>query len=586
MEDMGRLQDNQYSALQQSTRKRPSTAKKIEDREKDESKLQATFCPPLDPSLIQAIWNDSFNYATSFDILSSLAKEADQTLDQQDVLASMEQLDLGSETTTTTATDTTTESEEENINFLFNCFPTFPLQDLVDALKSQDNDIEKATDILLNREFIQQVERQGDIIEPSKKNGIRVTPTTKKKVKPKQKSSTLWTSGQLPGVGISQGHTSNPAVQSQNMREIMAREEEDAYADMATMPFNVWHQYDTTISNLERYFPRVPKSTIAACVQHCRGNVIASVKSIMKRHPEGKPERELTWSLIKDSNHVKQELEIIMVDRTPDDIARVALGVVISCKDQNKTLDQMVQMGIEHFLSFDVNQLALEARLQKMTKEADMIRAKQKKQNVPVIPEYLLIHNKRDYTEDDPEECRDIAMQLIMERNELFRKAAAAYRQAKNKGPGEGGVAFFYSDNARQIDSRAKDWNMRAARATVRGHRLRQNDDHLLDLHGLTVAEAQVVVREGVNQWYSRSQMQSCKSFSRTSICRIGNIVNVARRQCRSLKIITGVGKHSQYGESKLLPSTLKILRQEGWLFDMPNPGCIFVKGAKPTNSK
>ncbi|KAF1802568.1 hypothetical protein FB192DRAFT_1378725 [Mucor lusitanicus] len=562
---MGRLQDNQYSALPQPRRKRTNKAKEKQDRQQDEAKLQAAFCPPLDPSLIQAIWNDSFNYDSSFEILSSLAKEADQTLDQQDVMTSMEQLDLGGSETTAT----TTESEDENINFLFTCFPTFPLQDLVDALKSQDNDVEKATDVLLNREYIQQVERQGDIIEPAKAHSkTKNTNSAKKKVKAKPKTSTVWSSGQLPTVGISQGHTSHPAAQSQNMREIMAREEEDAYLDMATVPFNVWHQYDVTVKELQHYFPKVPNYTIAACVQHCRGNVIASVKAIMEKHPDEKPEHELMWACVKDLNHVKQELEAIMVDRTPQDVARVALGVIISCKDQNKTLDQMVQMGIEHFLSFDVNQLALEARLQKMAKESELIRAKQKQREMPVIPEYLLMNNQTDYVEDDPEECRDIAMQLIMERNELFRKAAAAYRQAKNKGPGEGGIAFFYSDNARQIDSRAKDWNMRAARATVRGHRLRQNDDHLLDLHGLTIAEAQVLVREGLNQWYSRSQMQS------------------SRLQFKPLKIITGVGKHSQYGESKLLPSTLKILKKEGWLYDMPNPGCIYVKGIKPTNGK
>jgi hypothetical protein len=47
------------------------------------------------------------------------------------------------------------------------------------------------------------------------------------------------------------------------------------------------------------------------------------------------------------------------------------------------------------------------------------------------------------------------------------------------------------------------------------------------------------------------------------------------------LKIITGAGKHSQYGEAKLLPATLKILRKEGWEFDMPHRGCIYVKGVK-----
>jgi hypothetical protein len=43
--------------------------------------------------------------------------------------------------------------------------------------------------------------------------------------------------------------------------------------------------------------------------------------------------------------------------------------------------------------------------------------------------------------------------------------------------------------------------------------RIKQNDDHLIDLHGLTVAEAQVLIKEAVTQWWSRSQMQSCKSL-------------------------------------------------------------------------
>lgn len=55
--------------------------------------------------------------------------------------------------------------------------------------------------------------------------------------------------------------------------------------------------------------------------------------------------------------------------------------------------------------------------------------------------------------------------------------------------------------------------------------------------------------------------------------------MKAAHRQFKPLKIITGVGKHSQYGESKLLPATTKLLKREGWLFEMFNPGCIYVKG-------
>ncbi|KAI8077444.1 hypothetical protein BDF21DRAFT_494350 [Thamnidium elegans] len=542
---MGRLQDNQYTPL--LLVKDQNKAKLKEERANNEAKLQETFCPPLDPSLIQAIWNDSYNYDASFEILSSLAKDTEQTLDQeeeQEAMQAMEQLELDESTTTN-------ESEDDNVNFLFTCFPTLPLDNLVGALKATDNDIEKATDLLLSQEYLQDVEDTGGfVVDKSEEDSYyekKNTDVIKKKPKKKsKKKGTVWSSGKLP----------NPSSTSVNNTI-----DHDAYDELATVPFNSWHQYDASINKIQGYFPIVPKMVVATCVQQCRGNIIASVKMVMEKRPTEKPEHEMSWTMVKDLTNVKQELEAIMVDRSMDDIYRVSVGVIIQFEGgKEKTVDQMVQAGIEHFLSFDISQQALEARLRKMAKESEVIRKKKKKNGMPVIPEYLLINNQNNYVDDDPEECRDIAMQLIMERNELFRKAAAAYRQAKNKGPGEGGIAFYYSDNARQIDSRAKDWNMRAARATVRNHRIRHNDDHLLDLHGLTVAEAQVLVQEGVTQWWSRSQMQS------------------SRRQFQPLKIITGIGKHSESG-AKLLPATIKLLKKGGWLFEMTNPGCIYVKG-------
>ncbi|RCI04282.1 hypothetical protein CU098_012710, partial [Rhizopus stolonifer] len=469
----------------------------------------AAFCPPLDSSLVTAIWNDTFDYKTSVEILTALAKEADQTLDFQEA----EQQEQAKEESSSSVTA----SEDDNFNFLFNCFPTLSPDDLKDALISQNHDVEKATDLLLNRRFIQ----QGDD-----------NPKMGKKKRGKQKKMVI--SGQLPH----------------------AQTNQDAYEDMASIPFNHWKQYDELANNLTSYFPNVMKFTVTTCVQRCRGNVIASVKAIMQKEPEEKPEHEFNWASMRDLIHTKQELGTIMEDRSALDVHRVAVGTIISLQGQTRTVEQITQTAVEHFLTFDVSQIELEARLEKMASDADSVRAKSKQRGIPVVPEYLSINNQQTYVDDDPDECRDIAMQLIMERNELYRKAAASYRKAKNKGP-EGGVAYYYSDIAREIDSKAKDWNMRAARATIRQHRLRQNDDHLLDLHGLTIAEARVVLAEGVTQWWSRSQMQS------------------ARRLIQPLKIITGLGKHSEHGESKLLPVTMKFLRSQGWLFETPNPGCI-----------
>ncbi|KAG1378892.1 hypothetical protein G6F61_005435 [Rhizopus arrhizus] len=517
---MGILQDHQYASFNKRKENKNKNVKIWEKEETDEERLQAVFCPPLDSSLITAIWNDTYNYDASAEILSALAEEANQALDLQE----KEEQKYVDESCSTSIT-TTTESEDENFTFLLNCFPSLSIDDLKNALQSQDHDVEKATDLLLNREFLNHDDDDNR------------TRSTKKKKKKKK----IVISGQLP-----HAQTSN-----------------DAYEEMAKIPFNHWKQYDEVANMIGRYFPNLTKFIITTCVQRCRGNVIASVKAIMQKAPEEKPEHEFNWASMKDLIHVKRELEAIMVDRSKLDVHRVAVGTIILLQGQDKSVDQITQAAVEHFLTFDVSQMELEARLEKMASEADSMRVKAKQRGIPVIPEYLSIHNQKTYVEDNPDECRDIAMQLIMERNELYRKAAAAYRKARNKGP-EGGVAFYYSDIAREIDSKAKDWNMRAARATVRQHRLRQNDDHLLDLHGLTIAEARVVLMEGVTQWWSRSQMQS------------------ARRLIQPLRIITGVGKHSEYGESKLLPMTMKFLRSEGY----GSSSVVYNAVYKPKNTR
>ncbi|KAI8880919.1 hypothetical protein K501DRAFT_335085 [Backusella circina FSU 941] len=485
---------------------------------------KATFCPPLDASLVSAIWNDSQNYDAAFSILSSLAAEADKQkpaapVKEEQAVPSLASLDIQDDD----------QELKETITFLHQLFPGYSAGHLKRMLLRNNQDVEKTTNDILN-----QGHHDDDIQEHKKR----------------KKPTTVWNSGQLPS----------------SKRQPSADQDNDDAADaddLATVPFNVWTQYDPVIAKLKPSFPHVPEHTLAACVQKSRGNIIASVSSIMEKVPEARPEHELTWSTVKDLTPLKRELQAIMMDRTEEQVHRVAVGTLIQCQDNNKTIEQMTSIGVEFFLKFNADQVALEARLKQMARESEELRKKAKQQMIPVLPDYLLINNQGKYVEDDPDECRDVAIQLILERNELFRKAAESYRRAKNKGPGSGGVAFYYSDNARQIDVQARDWNLRAARALVRRQRLKRNDDHLLDLHGLTVSEAHVLIQEGVTQWWSRSQMQA------------------ARRIIQPLHIITGKGSHSEYGEAKLFPSAIKYLKTHGWVYDIPHAGSILVKGVK-----
>ncbi|KAG2219688.1 hypothetical protein INT45_001860, partial [Circinella minor] len=440
---------------------------------------------------------------------------------------------------------------QQNLEFLMVCFPNVDRQALLTVLQEQDNNIERATDILLNDVFLESdlppaknstSSLNGDDEELSYREALRLDQIEKRKAKKKadkKDKGVIWSTGNLPYASTTDQYL-----------------DEDNSAAATTTTANAWKQYDGHVKNIRKAFPATAPSTILGCVKTCRGNVIAAVRELMRKDTRLKP--MFHWTTMSELEQLEHALKKIIVDRPPEEIYRIATGVIISERsDTTKpTVEKMTQIGCDFALTFDREQQELAER---------MALLKLKKFNavpdLPAVPEYLLIDNADTYSEDDPMTCREKASDLIMERNNLYRKAAEAYRRTKNKGPGEGGVAFYYSDEARQLDTQAKNWNLKAARALVRKERLREQDDHLVDLHGLTVAEAKILIQEGVNQWWSRSQMQ------------------IGRKGIKPLKIVTGVGRHSEYGESKLLPSALKLLKKEGWRIETPYPGCILVKG-------
>ncbi|KAI9274674.1 hypothetical protein BDA99DRAFT_498210 [Phascolomyces articulosus] len=537
---MGRLQDNQYGSWSKPDRKKNDST-----NIKDE--LQSRFCPPLDPTLIEAIWNDGQQYDTCIQILTELAREASKVADTTDVNTSGDDLQ---DTMTSTSDDDTSDDEDlqQNLEFLMVCFPTVDSATLLSTLQEQDNNVGKATDILLSNVFLESdgpptengaSNARADDEDLSYQEALRLDRIEKRKAKKKAEKKdkgVIWSTGNLPYAS-----TNNESL--------------DDYAG-STSTANAWSQYDTQVDNIRKVFPATSKSIILGCVKNCRGNVVAAVREIMRKNPRLKP--IFPWATMSVLDQLKDVLKKTITDRPPDEIDRIATGVIIAeYSDISKpTVEKLTQIACDFALTFDRDQKELAERiaLLKLQKSAIV-------PDLPAVPEYLLIDNAETYTDDDPMACREKASELVMQRNNLYRKAAEAYRRSKNKGPGEGGVAFYYSDEARQLDTQAKNWNLKAARALVRKERLREQDDHLVDLHGLTVSEAQVLIREAVNQWWSRSQIQ------------------IGRRGIKPLKLVTGVGNHSEYGESKLLPSALKLLKREGWRTEMPYPGCILVKG-------
>ncbi|CAG8754160.1 10883_t:CDS:2, partial [Racocetra fulgida] len=89
--------------------------------------------------------------------------------------------------------------------------------------------------------------------------------------------------------------------------------------------------------------------------------------------------------------------------------------------------------------------------------------------------------------------------ECMKKRNEAFKKAVNAFQKSKGSRNGEGGIAFHYSTE-------------------------RNGDANLLDLHGLRVDEALVVVKEKLDEWYPKEMIRG--NHSPNGVARLRTEVN------------------------------------------------------------
>jgi len=126
-------------------------------------------------------------------------------------------------------------------------------------------------------------------------------------------------------------------------------------------------------------------------------------------------------------------------------------------------------------------------------------------------------------------------------RKELLREAARMYNRST-----QGPVAYYFAERAQECLDAARKEQVNAARAMVLRKQAVSGDHDAIDLHGTTVAEAEVIVIEMLGK---RSQGQ--------------------------FKIITGRGNHSIGGASVLKPALKKRLNEEGYTVKAWDAGLI-----------
>ncbi|GIJ89710.1 hypothetical protein Asppvi_008655 [Aspergillus pseudoviridinutans] len=142
---------------------------------------------------------------------------------------------------------------------------------------------------------------------------------------------------------------------------------------------------------------------------------------------------------------------------------------------------------------------------------------------------------------------------------EAFHKASAAYRRGKSDKL-MGGAAAYYSSVGRDHLERAKREAAAAADALVDS----QSTSNSLDLHGVSVQDAVRIASSRVAEWWD--SLGDAKYMRGGEAARSG------------FRIITGVGRHSHDGTSRLGPAVGKMLAREGWRVEV-GEGVLTVTG-------
>ncbi|CAI6331681.1 unnamed protein product [Periconia digitata] len=136
---------------------------------------------------------------------------------------------------------------------------------------------------------------------------------------------------------------------------------------------------------------------------------------------------------------------------------------------------------------------------------------------------------------------------LATTRSQAFNQASVAYRKGRSN-PLMRAAAGYYSQVGRDASA-----NLRAHReADADAFVTQQSSSTVLDLHGVTVADATRIAKQATRAWWDALGEQRIPGGGRAGV---GD----------GYRVITGVGRHSEGGRGKLGPAVSRALIADGW---------------------
>ena len=281
-----------------------------------------------------------------------------------------------------------------------------------------------------------------------------------------------------------------PNVQQESIEHMLMESNGNAdlcaakISDILTRNDNVRARENELVGELEAMFPQMDSRHLRGLVQKCGGNIEACIQNIFDKDLSSKPANAWDVSLIETFQENKAVIHFDYHDR----------------------------------------------------KEPVKSSISESARNAPTAT---------TTTRDDVLFYRDQAAELCKQRNELFQKAAEAF---KGKGLIGTSGASYYSQQARELDQEMRRLNEKAMNAQLELNQRIHNDEAVIDLHGLTVNESRSVLSTKCQDWEQK-------------------------RTAKWLRIITGAGNNSTNRQGKLMESSIEFIKSIGWQIDETRSG-------------
>jgi hypothetical protein len=141
------------------------------------------------------------------------------------------------------------------------------------------------------------------------------------------------------------------------------------------------------------------------------------------------------------------------------------------------------------------------------------------------------------------------SISLARARGDAFQQASAAYRKGKST-PLMRQAAGYYAQEGRDYNANLKAMSQVEADSFVAS----QSGAAFLDLHGVTVANATRIAKQRTQAWWDSLGERRIREWG-----------NARGGVGEGYRIVTGLGRHSEGGRGKIGPAVLKTLMSDGW---------------------